>query len=51
MLNKVFGKEYIEKLINERIDYMNRWFYIKHWGFDNKEMKFIEVSDSKEHSS
>lgn len=26
MLNKVFGKEYIEKLIKERIDYMNKWY-------------------------
>jgi len=30
---------------------MNRWFYVSHWGFDNRRIKFVEISDSKKHSS
>lgn len=28
---------------------MNTWFDIKHWSYDTDEMRFVEISDSKEH--
>lgn len=47
MLSKIFNKEYINKLVKEKTEYMNRWFYFDHWKFDYKKMQFIEISDSK----
>ena len=29
---------------------MNRWFLVPHWGYDYENLRFIEVSDSREYS-
>jgi len=37
MLNKIFNKEYMDELVKEKTEYMNRWFYFDHLGRDKDE--------------
>jgi hypothetical protein len=30
---------------------MNRWFREPHWDYDRSALRFIEISDSREHDS
>ena len=39
----------MDTYIKECTDYMNRWFYDQHWGFDILQMKFVELSHSTKH--
>lgn len=49
MLSKIFNIEYINELIKEKTEYMNRGFYVNHWRFDHEKMQFIEISDPKKY--
>lgn len=40
-----------ENEVNHRISLINLWFNTPHWNYDKKAMRFIEISDSKEHNS
>lgn len=51
MLNKIFNKEYMDELVKENTEYMNRWFYFDHWKFDYEKMQFVEFNNLKEYSS
>jgi hypothetical protein len=50
-LSKVFdvNESPMDTYIRECTDYMNRWFYDQHWGFDKLQMEFVELSNSPEH--
>ena len=30
---------------------MNRWYLVPHWGYDYENLRFIEISDSREYTS
>ena len=40
-----------EKRVQEYVGLMNRWYLIPHWDYDRENLRFIEISDSKEYHS
>ena len=47
----VFPTDFFEKKVKEYTGLMNRWFLVDHWGYDYKNLCFIEISDSREYKS
>ena len=48
LLSRVFSIERLQPYVNERINYMNKWFNQPHWDFDWQKMCFVEISNSQE---
>ncbi len=40
-----------EKAVQKYTARMNRWYQIPHWDYDRTNLRFIEISDSKEYDS
>jgi hypothetical protein len=38
-----------EQRVRERVRLMNCWYTTPHWDYDRKKLRFVEISDSKEH--
>lgn len=49
-LKHAFPEEYFRRKVEEHVGMMNRWFLVPHWGYDYENLRFIEVSDSREYS-
>lgn len=45
---ELFSIKKAQKLITKYSKYINKWFLSYHWQFNNKLLKFEEISDSKE---
>ena len=48
-LNYGFPPDMWEKKVQEYVCLMNYWYKIPHWDYDMEKLRFIEISDSKEH--
>ena len=35
--------------MREYVHLMNYWYAVPHWDYDRKNLRFIEISDSREH--
>ncbi len=46
-----FLPERWEQKVQEHIRLMNRWYKTPHWGYDRKNLCFIEISDTREYAS
>lgn len=44
-----FPPERWEARVKEHVRLMNRWYARPHWDYDRQALRFIEISDSKEH--
>ncbi len=44
-----FPEERWVKKVQEYVSLMNNWYVIPHWDYDREKLRFIEVSDSREH--
>jgi hypothetical protein len=49
MLLRIYTYEEIRDYVIERTNYMNRWFYDKHWEYNEVLNQFIEQSKALEH--
>ena len=46
-----FPRERWEKKVRELVHLMNYWYTVPHWDYDREQLRFVEISDSKEHDS
>ena len=51
LLKTMIPEDEWKKQVERYTRLMNRWFKIPHWGFDETQYQFIEISDSKEYAS
>ena len=45
-----FPEDYWREKVQRYTDLMNRWFLVPHWGYDFENLRFIEISDSREYN-
>ena len=50
-LNYAFPEDYFRKKAEAYTRLMNRWYLVPHWGYDYENLRFIEISDSREYCS
>lgn len=50
LIQPSFPRERWEKAVQQRVELMNRWYAVPHWDYDKSALRFVEISDSKEHS-
>ena len=50
LLKPVFPPERRETRVRWYLYLMSLWFRTPHWDFDREDLRFVEISDSKEHS-
>lgn len=46
-----FPPERWEEKVREHVGLMNCWYTVPHWDYDREALRFIEISDSKEHDT
>ncbi len=44
-----FPPEHWEKKVRECVSLMNYWYAVPHWDYDRAALRFIEISESREH--
>ena len=49
VLHYGFPPDRWERKVQEHISLMNYWYIEPHWDYDRNKLRFIEISDSKEH--
>lgn len=50
-LKHAFPDDYFRSKVEEYTGLMNRWYLIPHWGYDYENLRFIEISHSREYCS
>ena len=40
-----------EQKVREHVYLMNYWYTVPHWDYDRESLRFVEISDSKEHDA
>ena len=50
-LKHAFPEEYFKKKAVEYTGLMNRWYLVPHWGYDFEDLRFTEISHSREYCS
>ena len=44
-----FPRDRWEEKVREHVDLMNFWYSVPHWDYDREELRFVEISSSREH--